>query len=162
MEKTQPIQRIAELAPLSRHHHDGLLFAWKINRGINLGISPQRMCEYCRWYWKNNLEEHFEEEEILFPQLLSPDHPMLVKMLDDHAEIRAKIESLKECTTTDSLHRLAQVISYHIRFEERQLFNYVQEVATPEQKEMINSIVKDVVCKSSPWKDEFWIQKPDY
>ena len=129
----KPIKRIAELSPLSREHHEGLLFAWKINRGIQLGVAIQRMADYCRWFWENHLEEHFEEEETVFSKLLPSDHPMLVKMLDDHCEIRSKIDGLRDNATSDSLHRLAQVISYHIRFEERQLFNYVQDISTPEQ-----------------------------
>ncbi len=158
----KPIKRITELAPLSREHHDGLLFAWKINRGIELGVDMQRIADYCQWFWKNHLEEHFEEEEVVFSKLLPADHPMLVKMMDDHSEIRSKIDGVKDSATTDALHRLAQVVSYHIRFEERQLFNYVQDMATSEQKEWIKGSVKDSVCNIPTWKDEFWIRSTDY
>ena len=37
MEEIKPLKRSKELAPLSREHHDGLLFAWKIKQGLANG-----------------------------------------------------------------------------------------------------------------------------
>ena len=66
----KPIKRSKELAPLSREHHEGLLFAWKIKQGLKNETETKLIAEYVQWFWKNHLQEHFtEEEQILAPYL---------------------------------------------------------------------------------------------
>jgi len=63
MEEIKPIKRSKELAPLSREHHDGLLFAWKIKQGLANKTSIATLCSYTRWFWTNHMKPHFKDEE---------------------------------------------------------------------------------------------------
>ena len=66
----KPIKRSTQLAPLSREHHEGLLFVWKIRQGIKKEVHPERMIAFVQWFWSTELEPHFRKEEnVLLPHL---------------------------------------------------------------------------------------------
>ena len=44
--EAKPIKRSKQLSPLSREHHDGLLFAWKIRQGFENGTPLEEMRKY--------------------------------------------------------------------------------------------------------------------
>jgi hypothetical protein len=151
-----PIKRSVQLVPLSQEHHEGLLFAWKINQGIKNGVSNDIIVSYCNWFWENHLQDHFNKEEKAFTWILGTDQPLIVKMLDDHEAIRAKLTELNEAPSEAGLERLAQIITYHTRFEERELYNYIQEVATEEQLNLIAEAVAEKNERVDEWKYAFW------
>lgn len=153
----KPIKRSKELAPLSRDHHEGLMLVWKIRKGIKNGVAPARIAAYCRWFWEYHLEGHFQREEDLLPTVLPKDHPLLCQMLDEHQEIRRRVNGLADDHAA-SLELFAQSINDHIRFEERQLFCEVEKLATPEQLQIIaEGLNKEDSCPA--WEDEFWTSK---
>ena len=153
-----PIKRSQELAPFSREHHEALLFVWKIRQGIKYKTDISILASYCRWFWENYLNDHFQKEEAAFKGVLPANNPMLEKMLDDHDAIRSKIEQLTQFPAEQSFERLAQIIQYHVRFEERELFAYMQQTLTEAELEMIathdNKPGNDVDAR---WEDSFWI-----
>jgi len=151
-----PIKRSKELAPLSREHHEGLLFVWKIRHGINKGVDPKRIALFCSWFWKNHLKAHFQKEEADLGPILSCEHPALVKMLDEHEAIRQKIAELANFATYESLERLAQVLAYHICYEERQLFPLIEKMATAEQMRVVHEQLQTANPCQKIWADEFW------
>ena len=159
MEETKPIKRSKELAPLSREHHDGLLFAWKIKQGLANGTSCETLCNYTRWFWSNHIKPHFKDEEKVLVKFLPKDNPMVRQMFKEHAQIRDLVISLDKEPDTSSLQLLAEFINNHIRFEERELFAYAEQTLTSEQ---LNEIYKDLPDNShceTEWKDEFWVKK---
>ena len=125
--KTKPIKRSKELAPLSRDHHEALLFVWKIKQGIKSGTSTETIAADCNWFFENKLKAHFKIEEDQLSKILPLEHPMMFKMMDDHKAIENKIKLLNEFPSVYGLERLAQIIMYHVRFEERELFNEIEE-----------------------------------
>lgn len=153
----KPIKRSQELTQLSKEHHEALLLVWKIRQGIRKGVEPVRIAKYCRWFWEVHLVGHFRREEELLPLVLPKEHPLLQKMLDDHDVIQRRVKGLPD-NNTETLELLAQSINDHVRFEERQLFNEVEKLATPEQLALIAEGLneKEVV---PVWEDEFWINK---
>ena len=166
MAETKPIKRSKELAPLSRDHHDGLLFSWKIKQGLANGTSVETIGNYTGWFWANHLKPHFEKEEELLIKFLPPDNPLVHQMFNEHTQIRNLIISLGKEPNSNSLHILAELMNSHIRFEERKLFAYVEEVLTPEQLTEISKDLPDgPQCHTDPtavgWKDEFWIRKQE-
>lgn len=164
MDETKPIKRSKELAPLSREHHDGLLFAWKIKQGLANGTSVETLCNFTRWFWSNHIKPHFKDEEKVLVKFLPKDNPLVQQMFKEHAQIRDLIISLDKEPDTNSLQLLAEFINNHIRFEERKLFVYAEEVLTPEQlNEIYNDLPNETHCDTDPtaigWKDEFWVKK---
>ena len=159
MEEIKPIKRSKELAPLSREHHDGLLFAWKIKQGLANGTSIETLCNYTRWFWANHIKPHFKDEEKVLVKFLPEDNALVKQMFKEHVQIRDLVISLDKEPDSNTLQLLAEVINDHIRFEERELFAYAEKTLTPEH---LNEIYKDLSNESqcdTEWKDEFWVKK---
>ena len=159
-EEIKPIKRSQQLAPLSREHHDGLLFAWKIRQGIENNTSLDIMRKYALWFWKNHIKPHFfQEEKILIPYMPA-GHPMAIKLLEDHDHIRELILGLDDEADKRTLAILSDLLNAHIRFEERELFVYLEQMLTPEQLDMVfTQLEKHPVHCEQEWKDEFWVKK---
>ena len=159
MNKTyNPIKRSRQLSGLSRDHHDSLLFVWKIKQGIIYGIAAERIARYCEWFWSNHLKAHFRMEEDGFSKLLPPDDVLLNTMVEDHEAIRAKMEQVIDDPSYYSLKRLAQIIYYHIRFEERSLFSHAEETTSAKALEEAMHFLGHGNHKKTEWQDEFWIK----
>src|SRR5688572_25988917 len=86
MDIQQPI-RSYQLKPLSQEHRDGMLYINRLREGLGR-ISIERLNQYTRWYWKNHIRPHFFQEERILLPFMPADHPLSVKLLDDHAYIR--------------------------------------------------------------------------
>jgi hemerythrin-like domain-containing protein len=159
MDEAKPIKRSKELAPLSREHHDGLLFAWKLKQGLANNTPLETIVNYTRWFWSNHIKSHFKDEEKVLVKFLPADNALVKQMFKEHAQIRDLIISLDREPDKSSLQLLAEFISNHIRFEERKLFVYAEEVLTPEQlNEIFNELPDETHCETE-WKDEFWVRK---
>ena len=158
-QKTTPIKRSKELAPLSREHHDGLLFVWKIRQGLNNGTNIDLIAKYVSWFWHNHIKPHFHDEEKVLLEFLPPVNPLVKQMADEHAQIRAMILTLDKEVEADNLRMLADFVDKHIRFEERKLFPYAEKTLTPEQLQHIYAqLDAEPVCETE-WKEEFWGKK---
>src|SRR5690606_12174503 len=126
METKKPIKRHIALQPLSRQHHFGLLFGWKIRKGFGKNIEPERMMKFATWLYKNEIEPHFSDEgKYLFP-ILDPASELIERALKAHRRIKRLF--LDTENPERSLHRLEEELDAHIRFEERILFNEIQKV----------------------------------
>ena len=159
MEEIKPIKRSKELAPLSREHHDGLLFAWKIKQGLANGTPVETLCNYTRWFWTNHLKSHFKNEETVLVRFLPADNSLVLQMFKDHEQIRDLIISIDKEPGSNSLKLLADFVNNHIRFEERELFVYAEKTLTQEQlNEIYKELPHDLHCETE-WKDEFWVRK---
>ncbi|WP_037318000.1 hemerythrin domain-containing protein [Salegentibacter sp. Hel_I_6] len=151
--RDKPIKRHKAIQPLSREHHQGLLLCWKIRKGFETGVEPQRIKKYTDWFWENQLQEHFRiEEKYVFPVLSAQD--VLVKQaLEEHEHLAALF-----CQDTEisfALEMIKNDLEGHIRFEERVLFNKIQEEASAEELQHIQEHhEKEISC--GLWEDEFW------
>ncbi len=147
----KPLKRAKEIQPYSKDHHHGLLLGWKLRTGLKKQIAIGRMEAYAQWFYANYLAPHFElEEKYLFP-VLRPDDGLVKKALDEHAAIRSL---MRRPASEEKLTELAGLLESHIRFEERELFEKIQEAATEEQLHMISEVHDDVKFMEHP--DEFW------
>lgn len=158
MKEIRPIKRCIELQPLSREHHDGLLFVWKIRQGISNHTEVEKIRDYIGWYWKNHIRPHFfQEEKVLIPYL--PDDPLIERMKKDHAYIRELIIAIDKETNQHDMIVLADLIEQHIRFEERELFEYIQDQLTASELAAIHAQFErnPVVCDE--WTEDFWTRK---
>ncbi len=150
----KPIKRSIALSPLSRDHHEGLLFVWKIRQGVKKNIATERIIKFCFLFWESHLQFHFEKEETVLPQVLSNSHSLMQQMFREHEIIKIQFEELDQKKNYESLELLAQTINDHIRFEERQLFNEIEKNATVGQLHQIEKQLKDEK-KNAVWDDEF-------
>ncbi|WP_410004948.1 hemerythrin domain-containing protein [Aequorivita nionensis] len=153
MEKKKPIKRHKALQPLSRQHHFGLLFSWKLRKGFSKNIEMERMQKYAKWFYEHEIKPHFKDEEkYLFP-ILEDDNELVERALKEHRRLKRLFNDTKN--PEKSLNNLEEELDAHIRFEERILFNEIQKVATEAQLEKIEEIHNGIE-KSPDYHDPFW------
>ena len=159
-EEIKPIKRSPQLAPLSREHHDGLLFAWKIKQGIENKAPLDLMRKYTLWFWQHHIKPHFFQEEKILVPCMPAGHPLSVRMLEEHDQIRELILGLDGEADIRTLVILSDLLNAHIRFEERELFVYLEQILTPKQLDTVfTQLEKHPVHCEQEWKEEFWIKK---
>ena len=159
METNKPIKRSKELSPLSREHHDGLLFVWKLREGLRNNTAPAKLKAFTIFYWQQHIKPHFYHEEQVLSKFIPADNPLLKQMQEEHGMIREIILRMDEDASAENFTNLADIIYKHIRFEERQLFEWVEENLNKEQlQEIYNELEEHPLC-GSDWKDEFWLRK---
>ena len=154
--KNKPLRRNENLVKLSKDHHAGLLFCWKIRQGIKYHIETNRMIKYVKYFWDHHLAAHFkEEEEFLFPPLKDKE---VQKALDDHQKIKifvGKIAVTGMEREQGVLLELADTLDNHIRYEERILFPHLQEKLSEEQLKKIGEQIPDATLADT-YEDHFW------
>ena len=158
-EKIKPIKRSKQLTPLSKDHHDGLLFAWKIRQGLKNNTDIKLIAEYVQWFWKNHLEEHFREEEQILAPHLPADNELLKQMFDEHENIEAMIHINENIPDAVLLAGLAQAIDDHIRFEERVLFPYAEKIIPETELNLIYEQLPKEKAECEKWEREFWVRR---
>ena len=149
-----PIKRHKALQPLSREHHQGLLFCWKIRTGFSKGIAGHRVKAYSDWFYLNHLLPHFKEEETYLFPLLGNDDELVLKAIADHRRLMELFEEKSDFEAV--LHQIEKELEQHIRYEERVLFNAIQNHATEEELKGY-----EIQCPETPhskeWEDPFWM-----
>lgn len=151
--ENKPIKRDKNIQPLSRDHHHTLLLCWKIRQGFAKGIDPDRMKTYTDWFFESHVLPHFKiEEEYLFP-ILGKEDALVKKALAEHRRLEKLFKDEED--VENSLHLIEEELNLHVRFEERELFNRIQEVATEKQLELIKQHHKDEKFQDNS-SDQFW------
>ena len=124
--------RDKNLVPLSRQHQHALALCVRINRAALATPAELRA-------WQMEIEQHFAqeiqfhfaaEEEYLFPvaRRHAELEALVQELLDEHAHLRQYFAQTKARTLNASeLRRFAEMLSAHIRKEERQLFEEMQK-----------------------------------
>ncbi len=154
----KPIKRTKELTPLSKDHHEGLLLGWKIKQGLKNGTDESTIAEYVKWFWNNHLDEHFREEEEILAPYLPAENSLVSRMFDEHIAIKKL--ALGDALKKDALLNFAELLTDHIRFEERELFGWAEKVLSPDDLQIIGHEISNSRHHESPrWDNEFWLKK---
>lgn len=149
----KPIKRAIEMQGVSRDHHHALLLSWKINKGIEKNIDPQRIIAYVHWFRNEYLLPHFDiEEKWMFP-ILGNNNEKVQRALNEHVTL------LNDSLAARNFHELeifAENLKNHIRFEERDLFQDIQQAATKDELKLIEQHHNEGdFCERT--QDEFWL-----
>lgn len=129
------VQRSKELAVLSREHHVALELTLRLQRATNL--DAETVTQAARDFWREEGREHFRlEEELLLPAFVhhvGADDADVVRVLDEHADIRRRVDDLETGVPVDSaaLHALGERLRDHVRYEERTLFGRIEAALSP-------------------------------
>jgi len=131
------MKRHGQLQPLSRQHHNGLLAALLLKKGIKKSAVTNVMADFILDFWNNDLEAHFNSEEtVLIPALKETafDETLTRRLLNEHFAMRSYIHSLQNGFTDISIiEDFATLLEEHIRFEERIYFPEAEKVLNEEQ-----------------------------
>ncbi|HEX6194015.1 MAG TPA: hemerythrin domain-containing protein [Chitinophagaceae bacterium] len=159
MEKIKPIKRSPQLAPLSREHHDALLFVWKLRQGLKNDTSCAKLRKYTLWYWKEHTKAHFYQEEKILLPYMPAEHPWVAQVQNEHAQIRELVLNLDIEAEKETFKTLADLAERHIRWEERKLFAYLEEHLTQDQLNAVHTELEKHPVSCADWTDEFWVKK---
>lgn len=128
--------RDKSLIPLSHQHQRALALCVRIDRAQPIRDTDLRA-------WQGEIEQHFEqeikihfaaEESALFPAARRfPElAPLVEELAADHVSLRESFLEARHMSA-ESLPAFAQQLSSHIRKEERELFERMQQLMNPEE-----------------------------
>lgn len=155
--KNQPIKRSDQLKILSRDHHIGLLFAWKIKEGLRKNVKPQRLKNYVNFFFDNHLIIHFRDEEVLLFNRF--DELVCIQAKKEHQQLLNQLESINSAgpDNLDVYIQLIKILNDHIRFEERVVFPHLEEIIPLSTLNLVNDFLeKDSHRLGDDYSDEFW------
>ncbi len=130
--------RDQSLIPLSRQHQHALALCVRIDRASPVAAGDLEK-------WQAEITEHFQteigvhfaaEEQVLFPAALKVQElaPLVDELLAEHASLRHQFSAAEARTMSpDDVLRFARQLSNHIRKEERQLFEVLQQRMSKEK-----------------------------
>jgi hemerythrin superfamily protein len=132
------VLRDKNLVPLSRQHQHALALCVRIDRA-----SPIGEAELAAWqaeiahHFHSEIAIHFAaEERVLFPAARKFQEliPLIEGLLTDHATLRGLFARAEEGKMSAAeLSAFGEKMSAHIRNEERQLFERLQEFMTEDE-----------------------------
>ncbi|MGU9937055.1 hemerythrin domain-containing protein [Empedobacter brevis] len=149
------MKRNEHIVLLSKDHHFGLLCSWKIEQGLNKKVELKRIADYVNYFWKNHLDEHFEQEEqILFPYS-NDEYNNQIKT--EHTVLKGMVKMIIHQPEKKLLEDFALYLKNHIRFEERSWFPSLQEKLNESELEQIGKQLNHVHQNvDDNYIDEFW------
>jgi iron-sulfur cluster repair protein YtfE (RIC family) len=135
------MKRHEAIIPLSQDHHQALRLAVAIRKKAPKIRLAQKSVEEklaeAEDVYKTELIPHFEhEEEILFPVCKGRDEELdklIDKVLDEHVKIKQAAETLREGDPVENLDKFGEMLNNHVRLEEREVFQKIQEVVPKEE-----------------------------
>jgi len=152
------MKRHNSIVILSREHHFGLLFCWKIRQGVSKQVAAERIQPYVEYFWASHLRKHFEEEETLLFTLFQGS--LVEQAISEHLHIKQLIESIicAKPTYPEQLIVLADTLDNHIRFEERTLFPYMEREIPANKLMALGNQLQQLHQNpdKDDYSDEFW------
>lgn len=142
------MKRHPVLHKLSEDHHHGLIQVRHLREMTDRTL-PGRVRSFLV-AWRHEIGPHFLEEELaLLPFAsppLDPRHPAVTEMLAQHIAIRRLALDLQRAHHAEDYERcqtlaaeIADALEAHIRLEEREVFEAIQEALSDEQIEQLGS-----------------------
>lgn len=134
------------LIPFSQEHHTGLIAALLIQkkspRFSNLPDTIEGKKSYLIEVFEGELLPHFEREEKLLIDGMryqsTEAESYNQRVLDEHTQMKKMIEDIRNCESpAELMDQFGALLEKHIRYEEREWFQYLQEITGQEQKEVV-------------------------
>lgn len=128
------MRRSRELKPLSSEHHQALLVAFQLKKGLaghaESAGAPKDLpglLALARGFEEQLLRSHARAEEDVLGRYLTPGD--MDRLRADHAELHRLLEAARKARPGDLrayLGAFADLLERHIRWEERELFPYAE------------------------------------
>jgi hemerythrin-like domain-containing protein len=141
--------RDPSLIPLSRQHQHGLALCVMIVRSLREDHSAESVAKFSSkavTHYDLELTNHFEmEERILFPTVAA--HPLIADLLAQHRRLETMIAELREAPSRERLLEFAALLRSHIRLEENELFQDVQQTLPRQALDSIGREIEEKVVR---------------
>jgi hemerythrin-like domain-containing protein len=121
------------LVPLSQQHHNGLALCVLTDRSLQADDSPDnaaRLAARALDRYDLEIANHFAvEEEVVFPLIERElgEIPILVELIAEHRHVERVVDQLRLAPEAATLRELTSVLRSHIRREESDLFEVIQQ-----------------------------------
>ena len=153
------MKRSESLQSLSREHHDALMFCLLLKKGVRRHVALTTLKDFINQFWRYDLEPHFQNEEMTLVPLLERNHfpaSIIRSMKTDHDVIRTIQHRIDMgAVSLQTIENFSLLIEQHIRFEERVVFERIQQVIPENELFALHFEKKtESVCKTYPVK--FW------
>jgi hemerythrin-like domain-containing protein len=135
-----PSKRTKELKPLSSEHHQALLLAFQLKKGLaghgDSAGAPKDLAgllALARRFNDHVLGSHVKAEEELLGQYLSDDH--MKRLQAEHGELARLLKAARSGKPSEmrvALASFADLLERHVRWEERELFSKCEGEMTDE------------------------------
>jgi hemerythrin-like domain-containing protein len=125
------------LIPLSQQHHNGLalcVLTERALRGDRSDAAIRHLATQAINRYEIELTNHFAiEEQLLFPLIESElgKTPMVDGLIADHRAIESMIDEMRTAPSAEVLERFCDLLRTHIRREENELFEDIQQRLPP-------------------------------
>jgi hemerythrin-like domain-containing protein len=87
------------------------------------------------------------------------NHEVAIRLKKEHENIRELILNLDQESDKITFTQLCDLLNDHIRFEERQVFPFLEQtLSTEELNDIHKQLEQHPVCPGI-WKDDFWAKK---
>ena len=136
-------KRHESLIPLTHDHHHALAQARRLQDVAKLTDETQRRNlanDFINFYFGRAVRHFHEEEELFFAPLI--DHPeardLVVRAVSDHLRLHALVRTVKRQISNgeadqETLDRISQLLTEHVRFEEQELFPLVERLVPEDE-----------------------------
>ena len=121
------------LVPLSQQHHNGLALCVLTDRSLQADDSPDnaaRLAARALDRYDLEIANHFAvEEEVVFPLIERElgEYPILDELIAEHRHVERVVDQLRLAPEAATLRELTSVLRSHIRREESDLFEVIQQ-----------------------------------
>jgi hemerythrin-like domain-containing protein len=146
--------RDKSLIPLSRQHQHALALCVRIDRAQPIADRDVEAWQAeIRQQFQQEIRIHFAaEEDILFP--VARNFPDLVSLVDEliaeHAWLRCEfLRAETSIMSAEDLPRFTGKLSEHIRKEERQLFERMQQLLPPQEMTALGVSLENALRQAS-------------
>ena len=145
--------RDRNLIPLSHQHQHALAMCVRLDRALAKGNADLNAWqEEIAGIWQSEIRYHFEaEESILFPAANKyvPLEPLVKQLLSEHGTLRNFFARAKARDLDGAkLKIFSQILTLHIRTEERQLFEECQRLMTSEEMALAGAAMDQYFAES--------------
>ncbi len=142
--------RDKNLVPLSRQHHNALALCVRILRAIESGeVDLKAWQAEIRQEFEQEVSSHFEaEESVLFVEAarFQELQPLVRTLLGQHSVLRGYFsKAANGDLTSEDLNVFAEILSSHIRTEERDLFESCQRLMPTDQLASLGGKLNDAL-----------------
>jgi hemerythrin-like domain-containing protein len=137
------------LVPLSHQHHNGLALCVLIRRSLAADTSADnvaRLAGRAIDRYELELVNHFDlEERVLFAEAERHMGPQdsIAELIAEHRRIEQMIAEMRAAPSAGVLERFCALLSAHIRREENELFQEIQQRLPREALDRIGEILQE-------------------
>ena len=150
--KFPPLKRHPALKPLSREHFNGLVQVRRLRQAASADAQQRRQAlAGFLTNWSTEMAAHLDDEERLLGALLNTDDRQ--RLTADHARLRvlagqAQYQAAAAEPDSGWMRALATLLEQHIRWEERECYERLQQSRPEELAELMSAAANIERCRA--------------